>query len=76
MNNFNIRFNRRSSYRSSYTYIRDIDPARRNHTITGLQANTDYSFSVQAVNLNARSSSYSTSLSATTLPPGRHLNDY
>ena len=69
MNNFNIRYNRNFGY-SSYTTIRDIDPARRNYTITGLQTNTYYSFSVQAVNLNARSSSYSTSLSATTLPPG------
>lgn len=70
VNNFNIRFIQSSSY--TYTYIRDIDPLRRNYTITRLQANTDYSFSIQAVNLRAQSSSYSSSFSATTLPPGRH----
>ena len=73
VNSFNIRYHRSygSSYSSSYSYIRDIDPVRRNYTITGLQINTYYSFSIQAVNWRAQSSSYSTSFSATTLPPGR-----
>ena len=76
MNNFNIRYRHSygSSYSRSYSYIRDIDPVRRNYTITGLQINTYYSFSIQAVNWRAHSSSYSTSFSATTLPPGRWLN--
>ena len=74
MNNFIIRYRTTySSSYSSYTYIRDIDPALRNYTVTGLQTNTYYSFSVQAVNLGAQSSSYSSSFSAATLPPGRYI---
>lgn len=71
VNSFNIRYRRTySSTYSSYTYIRGIDPALRNYTIIGLSTDTYYSFSVAAVNLAARSSPYSSTLSATTFPPG------
>ena len=72
---FTIRHRRDSgssySYYYSYNYIRDIDPSRRNYTITGLQSNTYYSISVQSVDLYAVSSSFSSAVSVTTLPPGR-----
>ena len=76
VNNFVIQYRQSSSSNYySYTYIRNIEPARRNYTVVGLQSSTYYSFSIQAVNLLSSSSSYSSSLSATTLPPGWYSSD-
>lgn len=69
MKNFNI------LYRHRYNSRHYIDPAQRNYTITGLQPDTHYYFSVQAVNWNVESSPYTEYVSATTLPPGRCLTN-
>lgn len=58
-------------YHYSYRYIRNIDSTLRNYTITGLLPSTEYSFSVLAASLYARTSSYSSQVSITTLPPGK-----
>ena len=66
---YTVRYNRPVGL-YSYTYIRNISPAKRNYTIIGLESNTQYSFQVQVVSPYSRTSSYSLSRPATTLPPG------
>lgn len=74
MKNFNIRYwNYNSGHNTHKNNI--IDPAQTNYTITGLQPDTYYSFSVRAVNWNVESSPYAPYVSATTLPPGNKLCD-
>ena len=71
LRSFTIRYDRVVGY-YSYRYVRNIDPSRRNYTVTGLVSSTQYSFWVQAVSLNSRTSSYSSSMSTYTLAPGMH----
>ena len=66
---YTIRYDRTIGY-YSYRYIRGVNPAKRNYTITGLESNTQYSFQVQVVSPYSRTSTYSFSLSISTLPPG------
>ena len=68
---FDIRYYESSDYYSRRT-IQNIDPMRRNYTITDLQSSTYYRFQVRANSVNSRTSSYSSSsLSISTLAPGR-----
>ena len=54
----------------SFRYIRDIDAAQRNYTITGLDPETSFTIGVQATSVDGRVSSYSASAEIVTLPPG------
>ena len=67
---FNLQYDKVYGYFPSRT-IRNIDPTRRNYTITGLTSNTYYRFKVQAVSVNSRTSFYSSTVSIYTLAPGK-----
>lgn len=54
----------------TFLYVRNIDPARRNYTITGLDPDTSYDFRIQAVGVDRRTGSFSVAATIVTLPPG------
>ena len=56
--------------------VRDVNPNRRNFTITDLDSNVFYSFRVQVLNENLTSSAYSLPISISTLPPGSHIRGF
>ena len=55
---------------SSIVYIRNIDPSRRNYTITDLDPSTSYRIGIQAVSVERRGGAYSPFANFVTLPPG------
>lgn len=63
-------------YYYNYQYIRNIDSTIRNYTVSGLEPDTEYTFQVKAVSIYAAESSYSASVSISTLPPGTRNNLY
>ena len=69
---FNIRYRRLTSTSTTYSYITVVDNSERRHKITGLSPSTLYEFSVQTITFDARTSSYSTKASFSTLPPGSY----
>lgn len=73
---FDIQYYQTSGYYYNRNTIRNIDPTRRNYTITGLQSSTFYSFIVRAVSVNSQTSSYSSSISISTLAPGTYIIYY
>ena len=66
---YDIRYYPSSEYVSRIT-IQNIDPMRRNYTITELQSSTFYMFQVRVVSVYSRTSSYSPLISISTLSPG------
>lgn len=71
LKSFTIQYDREiGSYPSRY--INDVDPSRRNYTITGLEPSTDYIFKVRSVSFNSRTSRFSSSVSVDTLAPGKY----
>ena len=71
---FNIQYYQTSGYYYNRNTVRNIDPTRRNYTITGLQSSTYYSVRVRAVSVNSQTSSYSSSISISTLAPGTYIS--
>ena len=68
---YTIRYRRSSSY-YSYIYIRQITQSR--YRITGLSYSTSYQFWVSTATVDSRTSSYSSSVTISTLPRG--INNY
>ena len=72
---FKIRYRRLSSQyfstSSTYSYITVLDNSQRRYRFTGLTPSTLYEFSIQTLSFDERTSSYSSSASFSTLPPGK-----
>ncbi len=66
---FDIQYDQLTGYFSART-LRNIDPNRRNYTVTGLQSSRFYTFRVRAISANFRTGSYSSLVSIATLAPG------
>ena len=71
ISSFTIRY-KMQSYFSTFRYIRNIDPNRRNYTITELEPSSLYAFQVRAVNVDSIGSYFSSRLFVSTLPPGKY----
>ena len=71
ISSFQIRYGRRTSsyWRSSYTYsyVTVSNPAQRSYTVRGLSSSTTYRISIQAIASDGRMSSYSSTISVSTL---------
>lgn len=73
---FNIRIGYHTSIvfsRIIYSYINSVDANLSNYTVTDLVPSTSYMVSVEAVGRDNTRSSYSSSSTVVTLPPGISL---
>ena len=73
--NVRVGYSRYSFYFGlTYRYIYSVDARWSNYTLVGLTARTTYYVSIQAIGKDATTSSYSSSTTFVTLPPGTMLN--
>ena len=63
-------------YVSTYTYLYGLDPSLRNYTIHGLEPETPYEFSVQALSAEFRASDFSEERVINTQRAGAYTDDY
>lgn len=75
---YNIRIGYYRYFQSSitYWYINSIDARSLNYTISGLNTRTNYFISIRAQGKDNYYSSYSTTVTITTPPPGRVCHDF
>lgn len=67
---FNIRYRGLNTGSNAFSYISVLASSQKTYTFTDLFPSTVYEFSVQTITFDSRISSYSSTASFTTLPPG------